>query len=79
MRSLHLDKVTYDPIKIIGADRDFIVEIERALDVELVDNINWWFFEKCDRPDYKMWDKEGNEIPTETILDLWNIVESNRI
>ena len=34
MRSLYLDKVTYDPIKIIGADRDFIVEIERVLERE---------------------------------------------
>lgn len=25
------------------------------------------------------WIDKGNEIPTETILDLWNIVESNRI
>ena len=26
----------------------------------------------------KMWDKDGNEIPTETIEDLWEIVKDNR-
>ena len=45
---------------------------------EGVDDINWWLYEKCGRPDYKMWDKDGNEIPTETIEDLWNIVKDYR-
>lgn len=31
MRSLYLDKVTYNPIKVIGTERDFIVELERVL------------------------------------------------
>lgn len=35
MRSLYLDKVTYDPIKVIGAERDFIVELERILEREI--------------------------------------------
>ena len=26
----------------------------------------------------KMWDKDDNEIPTETIEDLWEIVKDNR-
>ena len=37
---------------------------------EGVDDINWWLYEKCGRPDYKMWDKDGNEIPTGTLDDL---------
>lgn len=45
---------------------------------EGVDDINWWLYEKCGRPDYKMWDKEGNEIPTETLDDLWEIVKDYR-
>lgn len=42
---------------------------------EGVDDINWWLYEKCGRSDYKMWDKDGNEIPTETLDDLWEIVK----
>lgn len=34
MRSLYLDKVTYDPIKVVGVERDFIVELERILERE---------------------------------------------
>lgn len=45
---------------------------------EGVDDINWWLYEKCGRPDYKMWDKDGNEIPTETLDDLWKIVKDYR-
>lgn len=45
---------------------------------EGVDDINWWLYEKCGRPDYKMWDKDGNEIPTETLNDLWEIVKDYR-
>lgn len=40
-----------------------------------VDDINWWLYEKRGRSDMKMWDKEGNEIPTETVDDLWEIVK----
>lgn len=46
---------------------------------EGVDDINWWLYEKCGRPDYKMWDKDGNEIPTETLDDLWEIVKDYRV
>lgn len=45
---------------------------------EAVDDINWWLYEKCGRPDYKMWDKDGKEIPTETLDDLWEIVKDSR-
>lgn len=45
---------------------------------EGVDDINWWLYEKCGRQDYKMWDKDGNEIPTETLDDLWEIVKDYR-
>lgn len=43
-----------------------------------VDDINWWLWEKNGDPEMKMWDKDGNEIPTETIEDLWEIVKDNR-
>ena len=43
-----------------------------------IDDINWWLWEKEGDPEMKMWDKDGNEIPTETIEDLWEIVKDNR-
>ncbi|MGM9531184.1 hypothetical protein [Intestinibacter sp.] len=41
------------------------------------DTISWWLYEKDGRPDMKMWDLEDNEIPTETLDDLWEIVKSD--
>ena len=43
-----------------------------------VDDISWWMYEKSGNPKLKMWDKSGNEIPTDTIEDLWNLVKDNR-
>lgn len=43
---------------------------------EGVDDINWWLYEKCGHPDLKMWDKDGNEIPIETVNDLWELVKN---
>lgn len=46
---------------------------------DAVDSINWWLFERpMFPPGPKMWDKEGNEVPTETIEDLWSIVKDSR-
>jgi hypothetical protein len=45
---------------------------------EGIDDINWWIYEKDGRSDMKMWDKDGTEIPTETLDDLWNIVKDYR-
>lgn len=42
------------------------------------DDIYWWLYEKSGNPDFKMWDKEGNEIPSETIDDLWEIVKDSQ-
>lgn len=43
------------------------------------DWINWWLYEKSGDPELKAWDAEDNEIPTETIDDLWNLVKDYRI
>lgn len=42
------------------------------------DDIYWWIYEKSVNPDLKMFDKEGNEIPSETIDDLWEIVKGSQ-
>lgn len=45
-----------------------------------VDAINWWLYEKFDAsPHLTMHDGEGNEIPTETVEDLWEVVKDDRI
>lgn len=45
---------------------------------EAVDDTNWWLYEKNGRPEMKMWDKDGKEIPTETLDDLWELVKDYR-
>lgn len=39
------------------------------------DWIFWWLYEKNGNPDMKAWDENHNEIPMETMEDLWNYVE----
>ena len=49
---------------------------------EGIDWINWWLYERDNKwcsEIGKVWDENGKEIPTETIEDLWNIVEKYRI
>ena len=53
-----------------------------TFDEEGVDWINWWIYE---RPALfegdevnKAYNEDGSEIPTETVDDLWNIVEKFR-
>lgn len=59
----------------------FLDFIKSHFDEEGVDWINWWLFEKPSHnvDDLKAWDAHHNEIPTETVEDLWNIVESHRL
>lgn len=46
-----------------------------------VDWINWWLFEKpmLSEGEELAWDENHNEILTETVEDLWNIVENYRL
>lgn len=48
---------------------------------EGIDWINWWLFEKPEstKGEAQAWDANHNEIPTETVEDLWNIVENHRL
>lgn len=43
-----------------------------------VDNISWWIWERRDNSSLKMHIDE-QEIPSETIDDLWEIVKDDRI
>lgn len=53
--------------------------IKSHFDEEGVDWINWWLFEKpmFNVDDAKAWDAKHNEIPTETVDDLWKLVENH--
>lgn len=58
--------------------RLFDKTINILFDKNGTDDIYWWLYEKSGSPDLKMWDKEGNEIPSETIDDLWEIVKDSQ-
>lgn len=63
-----------------------LIMFDRCIDTSFNEDgedwINWWLFERdnewCSEIG-KAWDENGKEIPTETIEDLWNIVEKYRI
>lgn len=42
------------------------------------EDIDWWLYEKSSDPSLKMFDESGQEIPSETIEDLWNLIKGNR-
>ena len=45
---------------------------------EGVDWIFWWLYEKDGNPEIKMWDEDHDEIPMETMEDLWRYVKQYR-
>lgn len=42
------------------------------------DWIFWWLYEKNGNPEMKAWDEDNDEIPMETIEDLWRFVKQYR-
>lgn len=83
------DNKLYDVEKILGIcplEIDWIEYCSRLFDKtlyflfkkEAVDNILWWLWEKPSNPELKIFDKDGKEIPTETIDDLWELVKDYR-
>lgn len=50
-----------------------------SFDDEGQDWINWWLYEAAKAEDSEAIDKDGNDIPTRTIDDLWNLVKNHRI
>lgn len=47
-----------------------------AFTEEGVDWISWWLWEKT--PQHKAYYENGEEIPTETVEDLWELVKEYR-
>lgn len=43
---------------------------------EIIDWIYWWLLERDGNPDIKAWDENNNEIPFDTIEDLWNFIKN---
>lgn len=75
-----------DVLKIDMFDTDWI-DYGYALFTETIsllfndmakEDISWWLWDKNGNPEMKMWDSNDNEIPTETVEDLWEIVKDNR-
>lgn len=69
----------YDMDLVDYTNELFDQTIKISFDIHGVDNISWWLWEKAGNPELKMWDSDNNEIPTETIDDLWEIVKDERI
>lgn len=68
---LELDWVEYGALT-------FDTLIELAFDAEGQDLINWWIFEKSEDPTLKIKDKNGKELLSETVEDLWELVKEYR-
>lgn len=45
---------------------------------EGIDWIDWWLYERDDNPEMKAWDEDGDEIPMNTVEDLWRYVKHYR-
>ena len=60
-----LCSITYDIIHLI---------LKSNFSSNQIDTIYWWLYESEKSNVPEMWDKEGNEIPTKTVDDLWNII-----
>lgn len=56
----------------------FDIFIESHFNDYGIEDINWWLYEKDGNPGLKMFSKNDEEIPTETVDDLWNIVKEYR-
>ena len=65
----------FDSPLIEYGNRMFERLIEAYFTEEGIDWIFWWLYEKDGNPDMKAWDENNNEIPMETMEDLWNYVE----
>lgn len=52
--------------------------VEAYFTQEGEDWIFWWLYEKNGNPEIKAWDEDHDEIPMETMEDLWRFVKQYR-
>lgn len=52
--------------------------IEAYFTEEGVDWIDWWLYEKNGDPETKAFDEDKDEIPMETMVDLWRYIKQYR-
>lgn len=55
---------------------DKVIEVYFTQEGE--DWIFWWLYEKNGNPEMKVWDEDNDEIPMETMEDLWRFVKQYR-
>ena len=63
---------------ITYTDSLFNQTLEFLFDETAIDDIYWWMYERSENPELKLWDESGEEIPTDTVEDLWNLVKDNQ-
>lgn len=76
-KDIGIDIWSSDLVQNLYEHRDLVIEL--TFDVEGQDWINWWLYEAIKIDDAEAIDENGNDIPTRTIDDLWNLVENHRI
>lgn len=52
--------------------------VEAYFTQEGEDWIFWWLYEKNGNPEIKAWDEDNDEIPMETMEDLWRFIKQYR-
>lgn len=68
----------YENVWISYAAKLFDKTINMVFNENVVEDINWWLYERDpEGPECQM-SINGMEIPTKTLDDLWNIVKFNR-
>lgn len=66
----------FDSKLINTVENMFVKNLKIQFTEEGYDWITWWLWEKNGNPEMKAWDENKEEIPTETIEDLWDIVKN---
>lgn len=74
---LGLDIWKSNLIQSLYEHRDLVTEL--AFDEKGQDWVNWWLYEATKVDDSEAIDKDGNEIPTKTVDNLWDLVKNHRI
>lgn len=73
-----LDDAAYNEesvIDLLDLDDSFVLTLKSNFKKDGVDYITWWEYEKAGNPEIKLFDENSNEIPSESLDDLWEIVK----